>query len=249
MNWRSGAGTSSSASSRKLLPVEQPEHAEASDQQARAAPVEHELPDVERLRVERTAQLTAGGRVEEADGAVLVPDDEDPAVGPHRHVVEAPVADAADGDGGGAAHQRRQQVAAGLDRVLQRDTLAREQQRPVEVAARPTPARRAAARPRRAPRGAPDRAGRRTARRHRPPSPAARARRPGASAAAGSCAGRDSPRPRSDHARRRRTLARRRSGRPRARRPSRASTPGAPRGRAHPGRGRAACHSRAAVAS
>ena len=117
----------------EAAPVEQPEHAEAPDQQPRPAPVEHELPDVERLRVERTAQLTAGGRVEEVDGAVLVPDDEDLAVGPHRHGVEAPVADAADRDGGRAAHQRGQQVAAGLDRVLERDALAREQQRPVEV--------------------------------------------------------------------------------------------------------------------
>ena len=45
--------------------------------------------------------------------------------------------------------------------------------------------------------GAPDRAGRGTARRRRRRAPAARARRRAASAAAGSCAGRASPRPRS----------------------------------------------------
>ncbi len=91
------------------------------------------LPRPESVQRQRVPDLRVGPGIEEEDPAAASLHGQRLPVGTDRDSPEHVAVTVHDPDGSGVAPERREQVAAGLRRVVDRDRLAGEQEREVEV--------------------------------------------------------------------------------------------------------------------
>ena len=113
--------------------VEEPNDVVAADREGSPVRAVRKAPQAGVLQRQRVPNLCVGPGVEEEDPTALSVHGQRLSVGTDRDSPEHVAVTVHDSDGSGVAPERREQVAAGQRRVVDRDCLAGEQEREVEV--------------------------------------------------------------------------------------------------------------------